>query len=699
MLRPLFLVVLALAGCRQAGLQETKQSLHLTPAIIRFGVVYPGQTHSLTLSLHNDGPPVGITWSGALAPFALAEDLPTEAPSADVELTVRFSPAAVGPFTATLIVEAEGIAATSAVLLGESRGVPGCAAAAACHSVSFDLETNACMDLPLADGTSCAASNVCLLDAVCMGGRCVGVEKSCDDANACTTDTCNAVSGCEHFPAPPCPGDGKCQVGTCDKTTGCGFERADDGTACGPLQTCDAAEVCISGSCVVRDPPDGYVCAEASPCQPEGLCVADLCVRPAPSVLAPTWSYDALTTDAGSGVKPPAVHDLVLEPNGAMSLSGGFASVPQLRRNTPQAREAAMGTASRCILWNGKLVCSKPNDWLHAVDLVTGMNLWSLNLRASRPDFKVNSLFLGRMAVQSSDRLATLWEGYPDKQDCRVYFLAILDASGALVSAQQLVDPMFQVCNHPHAYGFGADATGNLFIAFAPTVKNPPLVSGTPTMVMSYSRDGVFRWKYLDVALKGGELAVARGLLYSENSPIAVLTATGQPAFTLAETFRRAVVTRDRLILPPQPGSTSLNAYEAGTRMLRWTHDLPLGETFVSDQLRLASWSTRRGPQTIALAFTQTNGSTWLRGIVSRDGSTAFSCALSSFGRTAPQLFEVADGTLAVMDGAVGCATCEPAFADKSAAFHSLPVPLLSRCPTEPWVGTYGGPSHDHREE
>ena len=71
------------------------------------------------------------------------------------------------------------------------------------------------------------------------------------------------------------------------------------------MQTCNAAQVCISGNCEVRDPPDGYICAEASPCQPEGVCAADVCVRPAATTLVPNWNFDSLTADAGAEKAEP----------------------------------------------------------------------------------------------------------------------------------------------------------------------------------------------------------------------------------------------------------------------------------------------------------------------------------------------------------------------------------------------------------
>ena len=694
-----FFALILLSACRGPGLQDVSSTLQLSP-VLDFGATFPGEPRTLTVRLRNAGPAVPVRWVTPAAPFVvIAEALPTEAASGDVELTVRFEPTAAGRFTGTLAVEADGRGKSQTTLLGEARTLPACPTGPACSPTAFDPVLGACVEQLLPDGTSCEGASVCLSSATCLAGRCVGAEKNCDDSNACTLDTCNAVVGCEHLPAPPCPGDGKCQVGVCDKAAGCVTQSADDGTSCGPVQTCDAADVCISGSCVVRDPPDGYVCAPASPCQGEGLCVANVCARPPAATLAPTWSYDALTADAGVGKRPPPVHDLLLEPEGAVSLAGPFAAIPQLRRNTPQAKEPAHGMASRCLLWNGKLVCSKPNDAVSGIDVGTGVSLWTFNLRTARPDFKVSNLFVARMAVQSSDRLAVLWEAYPGKPDCRAYYLSILDASGKLVSAQQLLDPALVPCNHPHAYGFAADALGDLFIAFAPTVKNPPLISGAPTTTLSFTRDGVFRWRLNDVALKGGELAIARGLLYPENGSSAVLTATGQVAFTIAEKLGRAVVTQQRLVLSPTAGATRLTGYEAGTSTLRWVHTLAAGQAFGSDQLRLASWATRSGPQTIALTFTRQNGRTWLHGVVARDGSAAFTCELAKTGRTEPQLFEIADGSLALMDGADGCGRCEPAYADKSGAFHTYLVPTLSRPLFEPWVGTYGGPGHDHRED
>jgi len=703
--------VVVLAGCRQQELGSSIGALRVAPAQLNFGAVYTGrESRVATFKLVNDGRArQALKWQAPDAPFHVSL-LPTEAVPGEVEVVVSFVPELDGKFQGELQVGAVDQDPLLVVtLLGEGLPVPACPVSQECTESVFDLVTKKCVDGPSADGTSCAG-NACLTSPTCQNGRCIGVEVDCNDSNLCTVDTCNAVIGCEHLPAPPCPGDGKCQVGVCSPATGCGMEDAVDGTACGATQTCEAADVCIAGACVLRDPPDGYVCAEASPCQPEGLCKADKCIRPAATVLSPDWFFDSSEADAGSGVAPQ-LHDMMLEPTGALSLSGFFHVKPKLRVNTPAATEGKAGSARRCMLWNERMVCadypSQVNGKVAMIDIATGETKWTFDLHSARPDFLAltSSLFMARMAVQGSDRLAALFEAYPRASgqgtECRLYFLVVLDASGKLVTAQQLTDPVLSQCNHPHPYGFGADALGDLFVSFSPTISSPaPLVPGTPTVAMSFTRDGIFRWKFTDSTLVGGELAVAQGLLYPENGSTAVLTANGQPAFTLVEPFGRAVVSKTRTIVAPVVGGSQLRGYESGTNSPRWQHLLEPGQSFGSDQLRLATWSTRRGPTTVALTFTNKAGKTQLHGIVARDGREAFTCDVAmGVTRTEPLMFEVANGKLAVMDGTDACGKCDPPFAGSSAAFRTIVTPLLSTPFSEPWVGTFGGAGHDHREE
>jgi hypothetical protein len=206
--------------------------------------------------------------------------------------------------------------------------------------------------------------------------------------------------------------------------------------------------------------------------------------------------------------------------------------------------------------------------------------------------------------------------------------------------------------------------------------------------------------------MRGGELAVARGLLYPENGEVVRTAATGGNAFAVPQTLGRIVVADSRFIPAPIAGQVSLMGYEAGQPSLSWTHQLPAGQRFWSDQLRLATWATSGGPEAIALAFVHDANSSVsaLRGIRVRDGSEAFTCPIAVTMRTPPQLFEIANGSMGLMEGALdlenapGCSKCDPPFAGSSAAFHWFQLQGISM-PHAPWVGTFGGAGHDHREE
>lgn len=711
-------VLLVCAGCRERPLVDASGAVYLrlperplTERRLEFGLAWAGlEARTATVELVNEGhAALPIQWTFSGEPYATSE-LPTVAPSGIVRIEVTFRPSAVGYRSGSLQVSSSR-AASRLELTGEGKPVPPCEPTSACLESRFDVAVGSCVESQRADGTACAEGNLCVLGGVCQQGRCVGQAVDCDDQNACTVDVCNAATGCEHLPAPPCPGDGKCQVGVCDPQLGCQLAPAADGETCGPVQSCDRAQVCMAGSCVERDPPDGYLCAQASPCQGEGHCSGSTCVRPPPAPLGPAWSFDsAASGDPDGGVLPEQFHDLVLEASGAVSLSGFFFSTPRLRANT-EAASVAQGPVRRCMLWNQRYVCADypaaVNGKISALDLATGATLWTFDLRTERPDFvaATASIFMARMAVQGSDRLAALFEAYPrnapsGSTNCRNYFLAVLDAQGHLVLAQKLEDPVLDLCNHPHPYGFAADSQGNVFASFSPTIASPaPLKPGSPTLVMSWTRDGLFRWKFTGPELVGGELGVATGLIYPENSKVALRTADGQAAFVLDEVYGRVVVTRSRTVPAPALGGTALTGYEAGTPAPRWTHALPPGTTFWSDQVRLAQWATRSGPRTVALTFTRSAaGEQALHAVETESGTLAFSCPLSLAPRTAPQLFEVADGSLALMEGAETCGKCDPPFASSSAAFHTVRTPLLSVA-KEPWVGTFGGAGHDHRED
>lgn len=720
------LATLASCDCSHGGVTGVTGSLRLAPLELDFGTVYPdGVTRTQTLDALNDGrKTVSVKWSLPQAPFS-AETV-AEIPTGTTPVPVHFTPTVAGTFDSTLMAIADGAETGVSIRLKATvLPVPECPSDNPCVTTHFDMSQGRCVEDAVDDGTACELQgSLCVVNARCEAGRCVGSARNCNDDDACTTDVCYPLTGCEHIPAPPCPGDGACMKGVCDSQTGCGLAPRDDGESCGSTgesNSCTAVKVCIEGACVTRDPPDGYICAEASPCGSIGRCVNDVCVRASETTLSPSWSYDSYavpTPDAGT--LRTYLHDFVMEPSGDVSLTGWFGYPSLLRANTSNAMFAPEGSSRRCIMWNSRFVCAdypiNPSGQISAIDLGTGNTEWTFSIQDSEPAIaqSVQNIFLARLVVQGPDRLAAVYEAYPansgNATQCRAYFLVVIDANGQPVQAQAISDPLLDNCNHPHPYGVAADAQGNLFIAFSPTLSpQAPLVPDNTTLIMSWSRDGVFRWKRTNTGMRGGELAVARGLLYAEYTGDVVDATSGVPRFTLNQLLGRAVVSSSRLVPAPVKGGLGFRGFEAASSAPRWEVVLPGNWAFWSDQIRLAKWQTSKGARTVALTWLEDVSSglqpTYaLYGVDVEDGSQAFLCPLNPpTTRTEPQLFEVANGSLGLMNGSVddfntaGCVKCDPPLASSSAMFSTFATPTLS-IPVAPWPGTFGGAGHDHQE-
>ncbi len=150
----------------------------------------------------------------------------------------------------------------------------------------------------LADGAVCKASACAGLawTAVtqCLGGQCVkgGQTQSCADENPCTTDGCDADTGCSHLAVV----DGtKCDAGSCANLTWMKPPTCKSG-ACTPtgIQNCDDYESCTSDAC---DPVAG--CSnviQGGTCLIGGACYATgtaggKCVECQPASSQSWWSY------------------------------------------------------------------------------------------------------------------------------------------------------------------------------------------------------------------------------------------------------------------------------------------------------------------------------------------------------------------------------------------------------------------------
>ena len=148
---------------------------------------------------------------------------------------------------------------------------------------------------------SCDDGDPCTTGDTCKKAVCTGKPATCDDANACTADSCNPQNnGCNHSArigpcddgdacseqgtckdgvcksAPKCDDGNPCSKNTCDTKTGkCASTLFSDGTFCDDGDTCSNANKCTKGVC------GGGVatcdCTDAGDCKDDG----NPCTQPA----------------------------------------------------------------------------------------------------------------------------------------------------------------------------------------------------------------------------------------------------------------------------------------------------------------------------------------------------------------------------------------------------------------------------------
>jgi hypothetical protein len=189
---PKLLFMLALAtGCQVDRIKELKGQFKLNPESIDMGAHVIGTKSSAALTLENS--------SRFSVNFVVSSSNNSFVPKTDSNLSVtgtssisiEFIPTQLGPVSADITIDIEGIQYVSKIS-GEGVPVPNCPNVNQCVKSVFSLTTESCVETLVADGTAC--SDVCLTDSFCKAGACVGTQKTCDDSNACTVDSCAWVS-------------------------------------------------------------------------------------------------------------------------------------------------------------------------------------------------------------------------------------------------------------------------------------------------------------------------------------------------------------------------------------------------------------------------------------------------------------------------------------------------------------------------
>ena len=164
-----------------------------------------------------------------------------------------------------------------------------CDDANACTRDTCTPATN-CQHAALADGEACPDGDLCNGGETCLSGTCTpGAPLVCDDGSPCTIDSCSPTQGCVYQNA--CNDGDPCTVDTCDPVAGCQNTPAPDGTPCPDADLCNGTETCQASVCTPGAPlvcNDGDDCSD-DVCDPRVGCqsppkegyggVACLCAR------------------------------------------------------------------------------------------------------------------------------------------------------------------------------------------------------------------------------------------------------------------------------------------------------------------------------------------------------------------------------------------------------------------------------------
>ena len=192
---------------------------------------------------------------------------------------------------------------------------------------------NNCNDLTdLAEATcgscnsdpECNDGNVCNGSETCVANNCVaGTPLTCNDAQLCTNDTCDAVNGCEYSNNTlPCNdgnacttgdicGGGSCQAGAgslvCNDSNPCtddscapasGCETVNNNDNCNDGDDCTTGDFCQAGVCQAG--AGGPDCDDSNPCTDDS-CVAGACANVADDANACDDNSLCTTNDRCSG--------------------------------------------------------------------------------------------------------------------------------------------------------------------------------------------------------------------------------------------------------------------------------------------------------------------------------------------------------------------------------------------------------------
>jgi hypothetical protein len=228
---------------------------------------------------------------------------------------------------------ADGCSASLGCTHTTIAGCAACTSSAQCNDnnacTTDSCVGSSCQFQARANGTSCGDGNACNGAEVCQAGVCAaGQALNCNDNNACTTDSCNASTGCVNAvrgdgsacsDGNACNGSETCQSGTCaagtpptcndnnpctsdscNATSGCTFTNKANGSSCADGNQCNGGETCQAGACQPGTAPN---------CDDGKTCTADACDPAQGCTHAPVASCTGCTTASECNDDNPCTAD------------------------------------------------------------------------------------------------------------------------------------------------------------------------------------------------------------------------------------------------------------------------------------------------------------------------------------------------------------------------------------------------------
>lgn len=501
---------LAFVACTSGTLQRTTGGIQPPIAALVFPSTWVGYPSHLSIVLVNTAPQSRAVTVTSTPPFSAPKSV-TAAASASAALSVEFEPDSAGA-AAGLLTIATPDGSFSVQLSGEGVVPPNCEAPDACHSAVFEPDAGVCVTETLADATPCGADELCLSDATCQGGQCLGGSVDCDDGNVCTTDACDPMTGCVHTDiSNACPAaTAICQAAICNPISGCGIGPAPDGTLCGTF-SCTTSQVCLGGSCGEAPTPQGAPCSPDYPCQAHGSCNDGACVIPDAGILSPVWTYSppdgyALTfrglVDSNNDVYwvECSTSDCLL----ASSTQSGYARFRSRLSMPGDAGAIALPGPGALALAGGLVLYVAPLRFVCGMDSETGDLLWTADLQTVMGADGGGPIALGKPTISGDGGIAFVPVNRAAHSlglgDAGAWLATLTLPSGSVAAMTPWASPISSVLT-------GAD--GTMYVASGGQVS-----SVSPAAVLSSLPDGPLDLRavsggWLYAAIDGGALGLS----------------------------------------------------------------------------------------------------------------------------------------------------------------------------------------------